>query len=506
MTHTLSSASTTRQDFWISAVLISAFVLFCLPTALLADVWIDEYYSLATTSGNLRTTIVDSYRVEFLPPVYFSLLWAWRTVNNSVPFARVFSVLLMVVALWVVLLASRRWCPRTTAVWIMVPLIVNPHTIYAGTEIRHYSLAFVAAASLLYLFHRAFMEAGRDIRAEVAFVVTAVVGLYSYYHLGFLLVAGGGMLALNRSWRTLARYLAYMALVAIATAPQIPLIRTGFETLVHNVGGYVSPLDSFKTVAQVVISLPFGLYSFPPWLRWLVVAAVGVTCMGSVWAGRRTIGASDRSIWCTVVVLTLGFSAFAILNGQIVFPRHFGFAVVPAWFSIVCALSLTEFARKILLPLVAVATIALGSLSSYWSYSELTKGGNFRAAATYLESHEEADQPIFVLASYSEGPLRHYYRGVNTLVPVPAPVRYDEYRPDTWQIESMEEVRQIFESATASAEYFWVYTDHRPEEIVTWLDMDLNLSMFEEYLANHAEQQGPQFDLKSATIRFYKRK
>lgn len=494
-----------RRDL-LASVLIGVFALACLPSALFSDIWIDEFYSISTTDSGIREAIEESYSAELLPPAYFVFLTAWRALDSSVPFMRLLSVLIVVGALWLTDRAARRWCPRVPVVIVLAPLAVNPHLIYAATEIRPYSLTVLCCALLLWLFHRAYLADARSIRLEIGYGIAAAFALYTYYHLGFLLAAGGAVLALTRRWAVLVRYLVCMAVVAAAAAPQVPMILAGLNTLVQTVSSYVSPLGSFRTVSQLLISLPFGLFSYQPWVRWLVGIAIVAMCAASVWIGRRRVGPNERSLWILVVVLVVGFTGITILNGQTVFPRHFGFAVIPIWFSIAGALALNDSWRARVLPVVATATVAMGAIASYWTFADLTKGGNFRAAARYLESHEAPGQPILVLASYSEGPLRFYYRGINELVPVPGPVRYDEYRPETWRIESDSALAERVEAATRGADSFWVFTDHRPEERVTWLDLDLEFHRFERYLDEHAELVGPQYDLKISTIRHYRRK
>ena len=66
------------------------------PLAAILNIWTDEAYTLNTTGKNLSYALVQAINFESQAPLYFILLNIWRSVNDSIFWARLFSIICVV--------------------------------------------------------------------------------------------------------------------------------------------------------------------------------------------------------------------------------------------------------------------------------------------------------------------------------------------------------------------------------------------------------------------------
>jgi hypothetical protein len=59
-----------------------------IPLAFALNIWVDECYSLFSTSGTLAEAYANSIDFERQAPGYFVVLKLWRCINPSPAFAR----------------------------------------------------------------------------------------------------------------------------------------------------------------------------------------------------------------------------------------------------------------------------------------------------------------------------------------------------------------------------------------------------------------------------------
>lgn len=219
------------------------------------DYWFDELYSLSFSAGkkaefaslpygqiirefDLTTdidastsiaTIVSSMRsVDTHPPVYFILLWGWRSLVGESEFAvrslsAGFSVL-TVVALWGILAAMGR--PRAGLIAASIGALTYSE-VFIGQQNRHYSLSMLLACLCVLLFvlgekHWTTSNGSpmgrRGILLAVAFGVSAYLAVLTHYFSGLALI-GLAIYAFARlRGRALAIWFTASAVAALAAA------------------------------------------------------------------------------------------------------------------------------------------------------------------------------------------------------------------------------------------------------------------------------------------------
>jgi hypothetical protein len=250
------------------APLLALHLSLTLPLARLLNVWIDEASSLETSGQGLRRAVGQAISYELQAPLYFALLDLWRALDRSIFHARLFSALCVALTLVALVGVARRYLPAAHPGWVVAAVAFNPFAVWAATEIRVYALALLLSAALLLLFYDGYL-AGRSRRARWGHAAVALLALYAYYYLGFLLLAQACALLALRRWRPLRSFCALMAVVGAGFAPllaRVPGQARGYTSaLAHapTLGGGLRTL-SWRLQEQLV---PAAWEPLRPWGR-----------------------------------------------------------------------------------------------------------------------------------------------------------------------------------------------------------------------------------------------
>lgn len=119
----------------------------------------------------------------------------------------------------------------------------------------------------------------------------------------------------------------------------------------------------------------------------------------------------------------------------------------------------TEFIRREwIVACVWNVTLAFCLGSLIHAYHPLCKSGDWVRVTQFLESHEDANQPIIVFTNEVDTILRNYYRGKNSVVPVPSPQRMDRFLYADFDIPSEQFVRELLDPILQDAHEIWLVT------------------------------------------------
>jgi len=135
--------------FWLFLLVYAAFIIYLCKVL---NIWIDEVYTMDTSSYSLSGVINQSYNFEGQPPAFFIFLSLWRTISSDLFFARLFSVACIGIAAWVfyklVVLISGKDC----SLWFVVLFLLNPYTVWASTQARLYAFLLLLSIVSVYFF------------------------------------------------------------------------------------------------------------------------------------------------------------------------------------------------------------------------------------------------------------------------------------------------------------------------------------------------------------------
>lgn len=404
-------------------VLALEFAGICALAAIL-NVWLDESFTLASTSRDVPYAFHEALVFEQNAPLYFVLLTVWRHVNESDFFLRLFSILCAAGTVALLPGLARRYLPQID--WRIVTLAVafNPFLVWAALEIRVYALTLLISAILLHTYYDAFIATAPRRRAWIAYTIAAVFALYTQYYFAFFIAAQGALLAVRR--RAAVPRFALSAI--IAGLALVPMARIVASQVANFREGYAPPslTTSALTVADIV-----GHFLLPIAAPHASIAYAGVTAVAIIALifFRRQLtrtGAATAVVLAPLAALCFTLGIFA--GGVWVVIRHASSLYVLMWLGL---FGIISFFRKEIRPFVAFGwltlAVVMSAITLAATYAHLAKPGDWKRVARYVEAHEHREEPIAIFDAENTLAFAHYYRGGNRIVGIPNGVDFDRY-------------------------------------------------------------------------------
>lgn len=426
---------TDRTSYQSSGVRLLIFIhlLIAIPLAYYLNIWNDEASTLYATQNGFWVAFQTAAIEQKQAPLYFWVLSLWRQMSESIFFARLFSIMCSVAAIWLFAKLADRLLRPKAAFLATAFFALHPFLVWASVEIRVYSLVILLSLGLIYAFLDAFWDnAGNRFAPIVRFAILSVIALYTNYYLGPMLV--GFLLPLIgfRRWRLAARYLGTMVIVGLAFLPMILFVKSemharssvfiedrsviaGLKILWNHVLTYILPTEIFPAVvtsAAAVARL---------WLvRILLVVIAGFTL------ARRRLVSAHTIVFGTMVATILGFLlvAYFIVGSWLVLIRHASLLFPPLilFFSLLLndLFSQDVKARKVFrfaAPAFAAIVLACFAYTLVNLYPHLAKPGDWARVGQFIEKNESPNQPIVIFHTYDALALPYHYSGVNRILP-----------------------------------------------------------------------------------------
>lgn len=453
--------------------------------AYLLNIWIDEAFTFHTTGKDLAYAFNQALRFELQPPLYFILLNLWRRLNDSIFFARLFSVLCTGLMLRTVVAVSRRYLPEVSPVWIVAAIAFNPFLIWAAVEMRVYALALLLSALLLLLFFDGFLQdepssASRLRRASrLLYVLVSILALYTQYYLGFLLVANAVALLVLRRWRSLTAYLVCMCVAAICFAPMLGVVRS--QTLTFTKPAIESsPLrDSLIRIIWLIREylLPGGWEPLEFFRRWIFRISFLAIPFALI-KYRHRVTFHRVAVWTILSVSALAFLLILFLAGESTLQdRHTAMLFLPAIISAFCVLALVTHARVGLGIALAIA-LFFNAASLFQMYRPLAKNGDWNRVASYIMAAEKPGQAILVFHGGNALPLSYCYKGTNVIVPLPRGDSFETYDVRNYGLRDESEITTALSSTAGGHQQLWLVTYDQCQSF----GVDYNCGLLEGYV------------------------
>lgn len=425
-----------RYKFAVLA-LIAVHLAIAIPLAYHLNIWSDEGSSLYTTHHGLYAAITGGITDEKQAPLYFGVLGLWRMINGSIFFARMLSVVFSVLAIKYFADLADELFDQRTALPITAFFALHPFLFWASLEIRAYSLVLLLSVLIVRYFFKGFSDDDDKLRkpeprSRILFLAASIVGLYTNYYLGFVLVGLFCVLLVRRQWNQAISYLKLMLIASIACVPLAVVIRSQIAV---NTAGFQGSRSSFEAVRLLwhhvlTFVLPAEIFpgqdsSIESIIRLNIVrVAALILGLAAVFhfrhISRRTIDLAVLS----VVIAVFFVAAYFLLGPDYAEIRHASVLFVPL---ILLLASLigdlipngwreARFSRP-LMAAAALLVLASFSYSVYTLYPNWTKRGDWARVAEYIEANQTAGQPILVFPSYDVLSVKSYYHGPNVLLP-----------------------------------------------------------------------------------------
>ena len=451
---------------WPVWSLLGLQLLVALPLAQRLNLWVDEVYSLHTTEQGPLEALSRGIHFERQAPLYFGLLSLWREIDSSVFFARIPSVLFVSLSGLVLVRIARVLFPDLHPAWFVAAFFLHPAAIWAAVEIRVYALSILLGALLLWIGLEAFFVAAPRRGALSAFVAVAVVSLYTYYYLGFVLVGLGVALAATGRFQALGRYA--MAIVCIAalcapiawwlpaqTATSEGPHRLGFLKALRFGGNILVEAALPGNRLAALIGSRIG--------RWLARGLLGLLAVALVTRpgvlARLAREPDACAVWIVVAAVSLQFALVAWLIGYALVEdvRYWTYLSLPATIAVVSVPAATR--RASLLGVVVALIVGAHVAELAWIYRPLAKPTDAERVAAFLMREEHAGEPILVFPNEWVLPIRYYYAGVNAMVPIPQEPSLEHYDPRDLAIRSEDQLEGRMRELPHDRGTLWLVKD-----------------------------------------------
>jgi uncharacterized membrane protein len=447
-------------------IIIFLHLVITLPLAYFLNVWADEASTLATTNDGFFQTFNNFYN-EKQAPLYFFLIGLWRELNDSIFFARLFSIICSALAIRFFFHLAKKIFTRKAALFITAFFALHPFLIWASLEIRVYSLVILLSILLLTLFNEGFLnKQTEDARKyRIFYILTSIFALYTNYYLGFLLVGNFAALLILKRRSEAQIYFRLMLIVGAAILPLLSLVNLQF-------GGRAAVFQAEKSVVEIfrilwnhflTFILPTEIYPgeeisyfsiFRVWFVRLGLLAIIVAFI------KKRLKADENTLTFGAIVFVINlflFAVYFVLSSDLVAIRHA--AVLFAPMILFAALILTKIlpAKSRIFAAVLLAIFFAYSISAL--YPNLAKRGDWARVAAFIEQNETPDQPIFVHQIYDVLSLRAHYRGANRILPDEKILDWgleDEFgSPQTF----IRQIEFIISKIPPDAREIWIVTD-----------------------------------------------
>lgn len=470
----------TRQERAQILVIVALHLAVVVPLAAVLNIWIDEAYTLQSTGGGIGRAIERAIRFELQPPLYFVGLTLWRTMGESLFFARLLSVLCTTAAVWTTGTIAKRFAPTVSPALVAAVVAFNPLTVYAAVDARPYALVLLLCALLIRCFYDGFLASTNSGLFGTTYTVLGIAGLYTNYFTGFLLAAGAVAILVTPRRSALPGYIVRMAIVGIAFAP-LAMLTSQQVAAIHAVGSAQWTLfESARHVwwvawRQILPAGPEGILADAR--RWTAMVAIPLVLVGIALRRDRVSTSAGAAIALALVVAAFHVSVVSQLGGDFLQSRHAVVLYLPV---VVAAVAATEaIAGSTAARAIGVASIAFSALTLVETYSSLEKTGDWVRVSRYIEQHESTAEPIVVFRGEYVLALRHHYRGTNTLIPLPRLMEEGRYDPRSQSLGSRSEIDTLLGEATQSGRRFWLVTYHT----APFRGVDVHPEILEGYVA-----------------------
>ena len=440
-------------------VILAMFAALCLALSDVLNIWQDEAYSLHSSGTGVGNALRQGIGFEAQAPLYFGVLAAWRLVNASALYARLLSVIFSVITLYTSWRFARRYLKRVDAVLILGVLALNPFTIWAAGEIRPYAAVTMFAALLTYLFFRGFIDEEPSNAARLAYVLTAILGIYTQYYVALILPANGAALLVLRRPKSFVVYLAAMVPVAASLVPLASVIPQQLKS--YHALGVAFKLPKYAMMTAVLeYAFPhnwIGSWTRHPGLN-AIYLIVAVICIAIAVLSIRYLSVTSKIlITANSVMFSLFTAAIVIAHVHVLVPRHSIVMLVPV--------TLLSFAligdvlperRRVLTAIYLTSFTVFALLSLVHDYRSMAKLGDWKRVSSFLRMNAKPTDLVTVFNAEAELPLRFYFHGRNVVQAIPRSMTFETFDEDAFVLRDDREVADTFGKVSAGHRYVWL--------------------------------------------------
>ena len=489
---------------WPLWVLMLLSLALATPLAYLLNIRFDEAYTLNTTLDGPVYAVKQALGFGQQAPLYFLLISLWRTVDPSIFFARMFSVLCFPLIVWTAAEVSKRYIKNLNPLITAAIVLVHQQVVWNALDIRLYAMMTLLSGLLLVFFYDGFLAEQTNKRARMIYTILAVVSLYTQYYIGFQLFAGAVALLACRKWRPLGQYILHMAIAGVIFIPMILIVAGGQMGVVTEQLDAKLPLDELiNGLYQRIIPLmiPVNAIEHETLKRWLargVIAGIALLFSAKLIRERKD---EDIALGMTITVMALfSLLAYSVVGDSLIQQRHLSGMILPL---VLIPLSAVSFLRsKPLLDGWVALLIGLSVFYLFTYYKPLAKPGDFERMGKFVMQNEKPNQPVLIFHADAILPFRYYYKGQNKMLPLPQENGTDAWNPRNNILKDEAQILNVINSQPGDPNEFWLVYDGWCAQGTIKYNCDVLESVIDKYFVVEEKREF----LPPATVRLLKRK
>lgn len=444
--------------------------------------WEDEFYSLNTSDHDLVSVIKQSYAFEAQPPIYFILLKIWRLICESIFFSRLLSIVFILSSAFffskIVTFLNNNKANR----WVVTLFLLNPFTIWAALEIRTYALLILLSTITILLFIKYYNNNNK--RHLYYFALISAIGLYTQYLFVFLIISLSLTLWILKGWKAFLR-------LCLCFIPVIIIFVPNFLFLFGNIKNQTT--DNHINVG---IHLVYKILTTPPKLllglnrmptdeipKLIVILISLILASYAYILSHRDHKATGNNLFNNINFLLYIILIFVVLYAvvfsitSIVYADQYMSIIFPVFMLLFALFNYYPgFYRKLFY--VSVILFYLSLLLA--TYTHPIKNHDFIAITRYVQKIEQIGEPILFYRNSLSLPFKFYYKGQNTLKPLPGEVTYDTNY--LMNISDTNELDTIFHDLETETGSYILLTDDFNSYLYS---INMNRDIIDEYLDNH---------------------
>ena len=479
--------TTTTYLTLLMGIAVAIFAVLFLPLSLR----LDEAQSLWQTShsiGSLLGTLSKNVHV----PLYHILLHEWQSLfGNSVLSARLLSLLFFLASIPALYGLSRYVYGRAVGLSAATFFAISPFMNWFSSETRMYTLLVLLTIASHYTFLR--LLKNPTPATWGLYGAVAVVGIYTHYFFGLLLLSQGLFYLINYK-----KYSIRAFWFLFSTAALLVLAISPWLYLVFNSGaiGEASALLARPTTIDffnVFSNFFFGFQT--DYVNSMLLSLWPFTVLFSFLALRNHKAQPRPETWYffTTIVVPMTIALLISLFLQPVFLSRYLILTLPALL-ILTSRVISLYSPSIrawshaLVGILMLSTLALQALNPQVPANE-----DYKAVSMYLNQHARAQDIIVVSAPFTIYPVNYYYDGPARIITMPS---WNRYAGEAMGSFSVEEANVTAENLKGSYQRVWLLLSYDQG-----YESEVKRAFDERYLRLEAHTIGPRLALYSYKLR-----
>ena len=453
----------------------------CLPTACILaifastalllswkmNMWEDEGYTIISTNKGIIHAASNAIAFENQPPLYFMTIAAWRKINNSLFWMRVFSLLCVMGSAWIFYGFTKKNSSVSPLLFLLL-YCLNPLILWAATEARVYGFNLFFASAFIWSSYELFVKKKHSAFPTAIFFIASILGIYTHYFLSILIISLFVWVCASGVWKDIRRLFYHLAVIILAG---FPVLIIAFRQLGQSPASTRHPVGIIPCaidIGQIIVNDFIPVAEFHAIEFKVFKILVLITCVTILFFYRKHLALDRfraplaRRLALDVCLGTLLFCLIElVLGAYFIFQRHL-IIFIPELlllFLIMAGSVPNGKVRSSVYIVIGVFLLA-GGINRFHSFK---KPGDWVNVALYIKSQARPDEPIFIYNCGQEIPFRYHFNGVNAIVPLPQEETYDRFDVSKFQLKDSSRLSAIVNSRVGPGQTCWFIVPS-PEE------------------------------------------